>query len=102
MFIVIKKGGFMTSTSTPDYPEYKFTPTKVVANGETIAKQYQDESGNVVTDISLSQDSIDRKKKLSELLSEYENSVNIFSPELNAQIESKSFTQFINISVFAL
>lgn len=78
----------MTSSNTPSYPEYKFVPTTVVANGETLAKQYQDAAGNIVTDISLSQDSVDRKKKLNELLKEYENTVNIFSPELNAQIES--------------
>lgn len=78
----------MTSSSTPEYPEYKFVPTTVIANGDTLAKQYQDANGGIVTDISLSQDSVDRKKKLSELLNEYENSVNIFSPELNSQIKS--------------
>ena len=41
----------MTSSNTPSYPEYKFVPTTVVANGETLAKQYQDAAGNIVTDI---------------------------------------------------
>ena len=70
----------MTSTNTPDYPEYKFVPTTITANGDTLAKQYQASDGTVVTDISLSQESVDRKNKLRNLLNQYEDAVNIFSP----------------------
>ena len=77
----------MTSSNTPDYPEYQFVPTEITANGQTLAKQYQ-RNGTVVTDISLSKDSIERKNKLQNLLNEYENTINIFSPEFSSQIKS--------------
>ena len=77
----------MTSNS-PEYPEYKFTPSTVIANGEVLAKQYANKDGSIVTDISLSQDDVDRKKKLKQLLEDYENSLNVFSPEMNSQFES--------------
>ena len=76
----------MTS-SKPDYPKYEFVPTQVVANGQTLAKQYK-KDGSVITDISLPQDSVESKNKLQKLLSEYENSINTFSPDLEAQIDS--------------
>jgi len=78
----------MTSTNTPDYPEYKFIPTTITANGDVLAKQYQNSDGTVVTDISLSEDNVNRKNKLQNLLTQYEDSVNIFSPELTTQIQS--------------
>ena len=77
----------MTSNS-PEYPEYMFTPSTVIANGEVLAKQYANNDGTIVTDISLSQDDVDRKKKLKQLLEDYENSLNVFSPELNSQFET--------------
>ncbi len=76
----------MTSTK-PDYPQYEFVPTTVVSNGETLAKQYK-KDGTVITDISLPKESAARKTKLQNLLDEYENSINTFSPDLTAQIES--------------
>jgi hypothetical protein len=78
----------MTSSNTPDYPEYKFVPTTITANGDILAQQYQDKNGTVITDISLSQENIDRKNKLQNLLEQYEDSVNIFSPELTSQMDS--------------
>ncbi len=77
----------MTS-STPDYPEYEFVPTTVTSNGEILAQQYQSDDGTVVTDISLSKDSVDRKNKLKNLLDQYESQLNVFSPELNTQFEA--------------
>ncbi len=77
----------MTS-KTPDYPEYEFVPSIVAANGETLASQYKNSDGTVVTDISLSEDSVARKNKLKKLLDEYESSINVFSPELEAQFEN--------------
>ena len=77
----------MTSSS-PDYPEYQFVPTTVTANGETLARQYKDAFGNVVTDVSLPKESLARKNKLQNLLNQYEDSINIFSPELTSQMES--------------
>lgn len=76
----------MTS-SKPSYPKYEFVPTAVVSNGQTLAKQYK-QNGTVFTDISLPQESVERKNKLQNLLNEYENSINTFSPELDAQFES--------------
>jgi len=78
----------MTSTNTPDYPEYRFVPTTITANGDVLAKQYQNNDGTVVTDISLSEDNVNRKNKLQNLLTQYEDSVNIFLPELTTQIKS--------------
>ena len=78
----------MTSSSKPSYPTYQFVPTEVVSNGQTLARQYKDNRGTVVTDISLPEESVERKKKLQDLLNQYETSVNIFSPELTSQIES--------------
>ena len=76
----------MTS-SKPDYPKYEFVPTRVVSNGETLAKQYK-KNGAVVTDISLPKESAARKTKLQNLLNEYENSINTFSPDLTSQFEA--------------
>ena len=76
----------MTS-SKPDYPKYEFVPTQVVANGQTLAKQYQ-KDGSVITDISLPEESIERKNKLQNLLNESENSINIFSPDVESQFNS--------------
>ena len=56
----------MTSNS-PDYPEYQFIPSVVTSNGETLARQYQTGNGTIVTDISLSKDTVDRKNKLKNL-----------------------------------
>ena len=78
----------MTS-SKPDYPTYEFVPTAVVSNGQTLAKQYK-QDGTVFTDISLPDESVKRKNKLQNLLDEYENSINTFSPELEAQFDSIS------------
>ena len=78
----------MTSSSKPSYPEYQFVPTEVVSNGQTLARQYKDNRGTVVTDISLPEESVERKKKLQDLLNQYENSINTFSPELTSQFES--------------
>ena len=58
----------MTS-SKPDYPKYEFVPTRVVSNGETLAKQYK-KNGAVVTDISLPKESAARKTKLQNLLNQ--------------------------------
>ena len=78
----------MTSSKTPAYPEYKFVPATITANGEVLAKQYQDKTGTVITDISLSPENIDRKNKLQNLLKQYEDNVNVFSPELTSHIKS--------------
>ena len=81
----------MTSSNTPDYPdypEYEFFPSKVTANGETLAQQYQTNDGTIVTDISISKDTAKRKKKLQELMNEYESNINVFTPEQDAQFES--------------
>lgn len=78
----------MTSSKTPEYPEYEFVPTKVMTNGQTLAQQYKDKDGIIITDISLSEDSVKRKKKLEELLNSYEGSIDVFSPELNTQFEN--------------
>ena len=78
----------MTSSNTPEYPDYEFVPSRVTANGETLAQQYQDPNGIVVTDISLSDDSVKRKKRLQALLDEYEASINTFSPELNLEFKN--------------
>jgi len=77
----------MTS-STPDYPDYQFVPTVINSNGETLASQYKDASGTVITNINSPSSDTARKTKLQNLLDEYESSVNIFSPEFNSQIES--------------
>ena len=77
----------MTS-STPDYPEYQFIPSVVTSNGETLARQYKNSDGTIVTDISLSKETVDRKNKLKNLLDDYESQLNVFSPELNTQFEN--------------
>ena len=78
----------MTSSNTPDYPDYKFVPATITANGETLAKQYRDKDGSIVTDISMSKENLDRKNKLQNLLKQYEDAINVFSPEMNTRIES--------------
>ena len=77
----------MTS-NTPDYPEYQFIPSIVTSNGETLARQYKTGDGTIVTDISLSKDTVDRKNKLKNLLDDYESQLNVFLPELTTQFEN--------------
>lgn len=76
------------NSDTPDYPEYEFVPSTIVANGETLASQYKNKDGTIVTDVSLSQASVDRKNKLQNLINDYENSINVFSPEQNAEFQA--------------
>ena len=77
----------MTSTKTPDYPDYQFFPSVITSNGKPLATQYL-YNGTVVTDVSLPKESQQKKNNLEKLLNEYESSINIFSPEFNEQIES--------------
>ncbi|MCQ2957377.1 MAG: hypothetical protein MJ180_00580 [Candidatus Gastranaerophilales bacterium] len=77
----------MTSSNTPDYPDYQFVPSIITSNGQPMATQYM-YNGAVVTDVSLPKESQQRKSELQKMLNDYEKSINIFSPEFNSQIES--------------
>ncbi|MDD3594398.1 MAG: hypothetical protein PHX18_07205 [Candidatus Gastranaerophilales bacterium] len=79
----------MGGNSTPDVPEYKFVPTYIQQDGQTLASNYYDPVLQAyVTNVATSAEDQARKSYLKNQLSEYEKGINTFSPELVNQWEN--------------